>query len=287
MTPPAIGIVPYGLRPGPDLARVALAELDFPLGLPDRLAGGRIGDLGPEDHLIFHPRTGLYLRRNRDLRARISLKIAEPRAVHGHHMRLLRLFHRRFFRILTRDRALLAAIPNGVFHNHTYSFLDDPLGVDTTKSRTCSLIASSKRDLEGHRLRHRIVERIRAEGLGVEVIGRGYAPFGAKEEGLAPYRYSVVIENSREPGYLTEKLIDAALCRTVPIYWGAPDVGTWFDPAGMILCDSEDEIALALAGLGGRDHAAFAAGLEANRARALALREGDRLAAEALLREIA
>ena len=65
-------------------------------------------------------------------------------------------------------------------------------------------------------------------------MGRGYAPFEAKEDGLAPYRASVVIENSREPSYISEKLIDAALCRTLPIYWGAPDVADWFDPAGLI-----------------------------------------------------
>ncbi len=278
---PVIGVAPWQVRPGPDLLQVPLSQIAFPLGLPDRLRGGTLGDLGPEDHVIFYPKSGFY-RRKTGLAAQVSLVIAEPRAVHGWHMALLPLFRRRFYRILTRDRRLLASLPNGVFHNHTFAYVDHPETVDTTKSGLCSLIASEKRDQAGHRLRHRIVERVRAEGLAVDVMGRGYAPFKAKADGLAPYRYSVVIENSREPAYISEKLIDAALCRTVPIYWGAPDVANWFDPDGLILCEDEDAIMEALRGLVDREFNDFAPILEKNRDRALALMNGDRRAATAL-----
>ena len=40
-------------------------------------------------------------------------------------------------------------------------------------------------------------------------LGHGYAPFEHKAEGLSPFRYSAIIENVREPGYFTKKLIDA------------------------------------------------------------------------------
>ena len=283
---PVIGVASWEVRPGPGLADVPLSKVDFPLGLPVGLEGGRLGDLGPEDHVIFYPKSGFYRPGALGIAAQASLVIAEPRAVHGWHMRLLPVFHRRFFRVLTRDRRLLARIPNGVFHNHTFAFVEDPEGVETAKSRACSLIASGKRDQEGHRLRHRIVETVRAEGLDIQIMGRGYAPFGRKEEGLAPFRYSVVIENSREPSYITEKLIDACLCRTVPIYWGAPDVAEWFDPAGLIVCESEAEIVEALRGLEGRDYGAFSAAIEANRQRALELMQGNRRAAERLLAEV-
>ena len=38
------------------------------------------------------------------------------------------------------------------------------------------------------------------------------------------YRYALVMENQRQPGYITEKLLDAFAAGAVPIYWGAPDV---------------------------------------------------------------
>jgi hypothetical protein len=37
------------------------------------------------------------------------------------------------------------------------------------------------------------------------------------------YRYMVCFENNLYPGYVTEKLIDAYVCETIPIYWG--DIG--------------------------------------------------------------
>ena len=95
-------------------------------------------------------------------------------------------------------------------------------------------------------------------------MGRGYKPFDNKSDGLLPYRYSVVIENCREPSYFTEKLIDACLCRTVPIYWGAPDIAEFFDISGMIICSSLDEISQALQNLSEADYASRSNAIEAN-----------------------
>ena len=77
-------------------------------------------------------------------------------------------------------------------------------------------------------------------------MGGGYKAFKQKADGLAPYRYSVVIENVRERNYFTEKLIDALLCGTVPIYWGCPNIGDFFDTTGMMICESEADIQAAL-----------------------------------------
>lgn len=76
----------------------------------------------------------------------------------------------------------------------------------------------------------------------MDVMGRGYKPFDRKSDGLAPYRFSVVIENVREPNYFTEKLVDAVLCETVPIYWGCPNIDRFLDPEGMILCNSAEDV---------------------------------------------
>lgn len=275
---PIVAIAPYGARPGPALARLPLAECAIPLGLPPGRAPETVGDLGPGDHVILHPKSSIYLRWPLGIAARISILIAEPRAVHRRHFQLLRLFHRRFFRILTRDEAFIRAVPNAIFHNHIFAWAEDvPDGVE--KSRPASIIASDRRSLEGHRLRHRIVDEIRARGLDVDVMGRGYRPFERKWEGLAPYRYSVVIENARERHYISEKLIDACLCRTIPIYWGAPNVGNYVDPAGLVICESVGEIMEALESLPARAPAV----IEANRVAALGLLDAEARAARHVL----
>ena len=61
-------------------------------------------------------------------------------------------------------------------------------------------------------------------------------------DALARYRFSVVIENVREANYFSEKLVDAVLCNTVPIYWGCPNLERFVDTAGIIRCQSEADI---------------------------------------------
>lgn len=279
----AVAIVPYAERFPEGLAHLPLDRLDWPLGRPERLRQGTVADMAANDHLITYPKTRLYLAPRGARKAQLSLMIVEPDSVHTKHLRLARLFHRRFFRVLTKSAALKATIPNALHLPLGYSFLADPAHSVTSKTRMASLIASSKTILEGHKLRHRIVARVQARGLPVDVMGRGYRPFQEKAEGLAPYRYSVVIENSREPSYFSEKLIDALLCETVPIYWGAPDIAAYFDIDGMILCQSEAEILSALHVMSETDYQHRAAALARNRATALHLADVHGRAAQAVL----
>ncbi len=243
---PAIAILPYGNALGPSLAGRPVSDLIWPLGCPDRLTGAKVGDLRPGDHLIVYPKTSTHFRVNWGTQAQISLLMGEPSVIHAKHIRLLRLTHRRFFRILTFSRTLLDRVPNAILFPLGGTWVPDWSTRDIHKSRMCSLIASAKRDTQGHKLRHAVVDHIRQNGPEVDVMGGGYKPFQDKADGLAPYRYSVVIENMREPGYFSEKLVDAVLCNTVPIYWGCPNLSDFFDPAGIIQCQSKAEIVAAL-----------------------------------------
>lgn len=47
---------------------------------------------------------------------------------------------------------------------------------------------------------------------------------------LRDYRFTIAFENSEMPGYTTEKLIDAWLAGSVPIYWGNPMFTADFPP---------------------------------------------------------
>lgn len=253
---PAIAVAPYGLRFGAGYLDTPCDDLDWPLGQPDRLKGRRLRDMTRDDHLVVYPRTWLHLRPLFGLRARLSMMVQEPRVIHGDHRRMLRLTWRRFFRIITHDRALVDAIPNGVFVPYGTTWVPDWRDLDLTKTRSCSLIASAKRSQEGQRMRHAVADHARAAGLDVDILGGGYAPFVAKSEGLASYRYSVVIENAREPDYFSEKLIDAVLCLCVPIYWGCPNIADYLPTAPMIICQNEAEIRAALATMSEADYAA-------------------------------
>ena len=51
------------------------------------------------------------------------------------------------------------------------------------------------------------------------------------------YKFSIAYENSRGPGYCTEKIVDAFAAGTVPIYWGDPLVKQEFNPDAFLCAD--------------------------------------------------
>ena len=55
-------------------------------------------------------------------------------------------------------------------------------------------------------------------------------------------QFHIAIESSSVQNYFTEKLIDALITKTVPIYWGCPNIGDFFDARGMIIVDIETDI---------------------------------------------
>jgi hypothetical protein len=59
-------------------------------------------------------------------------------------------------------------------------------------------------------------------------------PVKDKLEFLELSKFNIAFENSRHPGYVTEKIVEAFIANTVPIYWGAPDVDLEFNPKSFI-----------------------------------------------------
>lgn len=93
------------------------------------------------------------------------------------------------------------------------------------KTKKISIIASDKRETEGHKIRHEVITAIKADpdiAPHVDVFGRGYTPVNYKLDALKDYEFSIVIENENTPGWFTEKLIDCYMTGTIPINWGFP-----------------------------------------------------------------
>ena len=65
---------------------------------------------------------------------------------------------------------------------------------------------------------------------------------GDKKEPLFDSQFSIVIENARRNNWFTEKVIDAFQTKTVPIYWGCPNISQWFDIRGMLMCENLSDL---------------------------------------------
>lgn len=81
---------------------------------------------------------------------------------------------------------------------------------------------------------------------------------------LGGYRFALCFENTRFPGYISEKLFDALRAGTIPVYLGAPDVASYVPEEAYINVDSFDDLNALVRYLRGMDqseaHERIAAG---------------------------
>ncbi len=237
-----IALIPYG-KPDKHRALLASQSIESALLFEGNDAGKTtLGDLTANDHLILVASSRALTASLGGLNCRTSLLLQEPVAIKPRFYTFCRFFSGRYHRVLTHSSTLLSKLPNARFTAHGGSFLLSPKVSEPPKQKRISLIASSKNTTIGHRLRHRIAAWSKHASPDLKLFGTGYHRVEDKREAHEDYCFSVCIENSRALGYFTEKLIDSFLCRSLPIYWGAPDIAHFFDPRGMICCSSESEL---------------------------------------------
>ncbi len=107
------------------------------------------------------------------------------------------------------------------------------------KNKTLSTIASYKCQTDGHKLRHTIISLF---GNAMDIYGSGYNPIDDKLLGLKDYMFSIVIENTKQDYYFSEKLLDCFTTGTIPIYWGCPSIGDFFNPEGILTFNTLKEL---------------------------------------------
>jgi hypothetical protein len=157
--------------------------------------------------------------------------LVEPRSLHPENYTDAAYYESVFGDVLSYDKHFLDKHKFS-FYPYGGSWIDlDAWGMHE-KYKDLSIIASSKKSTSGHKLRHDIISEY-ADEID-SVFGHGYSSIDTKITGLAPYRYSIVVESSRFDYYFTEKLIDAISVGCVPIYWGCPSIGDFFDIDGII-----------------------------------------------------
>ena len=165
--------------------------------------------------------------------------IYEPKEINeAVHAYAKRYFHE-FRYIFTWDKELAKCAHNFIYMPYGISWIKEPLYGIYPKIKNTSIIVSEKKVLEGHKLRHDTVARYRSK---IDLYGRGYNKIESMLEALKDYRFNIVIENTNADCNLSEKLITPMVCGTVPIYWGCPSIGDYFNINGIITFKHIDEL---------------------------------------------
>ena len=164
--------------------------------------------------------------------------------------------------ILTWGESILSSCENSMFFPFGITWLDEPSIKNlTSKEKTfeVSFLCGGKKRIEGHHLRHRLYHREKEilipkqwyytlpdydynEGHHT-ITKQDNKPPGFEKQILWRSMFSICVENSSNSGYFTEKIIDAFLSKTIPIYWGCSNLEELgYDPDGYMYCKDENEI---------------------------------------------
>jgi len=107
------------------------------------------------------------------------------------------------------------------------------------KTKLVSMIGSTNKFFGGHIYRHQIMEKFRSQ---MDCFGVGHNQITNKEEGLNDYCFSIAMENGNYPNIFCEKLTDCFATGTIPIFWGTPTIGEFFNEKGIITLTDDFKI---------------------------------------------
>lgn len=93
------------------------------------------------------------------------------------------------------------------------------------KPKLLSIVCSGKSFTAGHKWRQLLTNEVKQSfGKHVDIFGFGHKPLEDKKDAIDPYIFTIVIENGSFNGYVTEKIVDALIGWSIPIYSGASDI---------------------------------------------------------------
>ncbi len=165
---------------------------------------------------------------------------------------------------------MLGELPNYVLFPHGETNLDieyiNTFETNPEREFGVTFLSGILEMLEGHKLRQRILakgneikisnnwwktlddfdhEKGQRPGYFETKIGPNGNPIegdGKKQVWNTNKMFHVAVENSKHKHYFTDKILDCFGTKTLPIYWGAPNMGDWYDERGVIYFNDENEL---------------------------------------------
>jgi hypothetical protein len=130
-------------------------------------------------------------------------------------------------------------LPPPFIEHFSYMWHITPLNKAPIKTKKMSLMISSKTYTSGHKYRHLLCKHILSSNLPIDIYGNGCKYYANIKDdrikgnfnSLEPYhdyQFQIAIENVETPHYFSEKIMDALLCNTTPVYLGCQNIDNYF-----------------------------------------------------------
>ena len=109
------------------------------------------------------------------------------------------------------------------------------------KINAVSVVITRKSKTAQHRARLRFVEKLKQRlGDRLQIFGAGFHPVDNKREAIDPVRYHLALENNVHEHFWTEKIADAYLGWTLPLYAGCPNMADYVPADSFCRLDLSD-----------------------------------------------
>jgi hypothetical protein len=160
------------------------------------------------------------------------------------HYRNLELFHINLLASLESDKELIIPHTLGgqhLFVHNLWERLNQPRIYENdivNKTHFCSFIVSNGQPQERVKFYKLLNSYKQVDSCGRFYNTIGYLPPETDTpeyyEFMSRYKYTICFENSQIDYYFSEKLINAYISKTIPIYWGCPQVPDFINTKAII-----------------------------------------------------
>ena len=242
--------------------------------------------LFPENTVIVHDNP-FHAEQNKN----IVLIIHEPEVILHHRLPTMQNIDR-FYRVYTCDEEILARFPEKArrYLGCSGSWARDAELASSPKEFRISSLTGTKcfHGVSGHAFRQHLYFNQKlfpsncvffrsAAGEPLPELSNNPIISYKQEEGWGSgkdvifdgFQFSIVIENTQQTNFFTEKILDCLIFRSIPIYWGCPNIGEFFDTTGWIFFQNMSELLSKLNSLDADYYEKYAGVIEKNRVEAL------------------
>ncbi len=142
-------------------------------------------------------------------------------------------FANSYFNLMLNNRLneeihMLKNIPKNKFCNFVYSNTNPRLPATILRKKFCQQLMQYKHvDCAGKVLNNTVE---------LQLADRGHLLYTNKLKFIAKYKFSIAFENRIYLNYVTEKIYDAFVVGSIPIYRGCPEIAKFFNPEAFINC---------------------------------------------------
>jgi hypothetical protein len=155
--------------------------------------------------------------------------------------------------ILTFNKDVLNSCKNSEFFEFGTCWVSKNNVNINNKTFSVSFLVGNKviSGCDGHILRHQVYDNQSRIKLDKKFFNSSRMPYKPQElknfiyddkSPLFDSQFHICIENSQETNYFSEKLIDCLYSKTIPIYWGCPNIGDWFNTDSIFIVNNLEEL---------------------------------------------